>query len=454
MTLIQTEPKKITIRKPSKLPAEYQEVKYIESSGTQYIATWYNPKTTTEFEIEYEIVSYNQRYCVPMWTRKDYNLNAYYFWYENNDNSYYGFWNQHTDPSSVAFHWVWVKRKITYHNNILSNWTQSVTVVTNQQPYWNIAIFWDESTWTVQELWAMKIYMFKLREWNNLIRDFIPCYRKADSVIGMYDLVNDVFYTNSWTWTFTKGNDVNLTEKEIKRITIRPNGTEKQIRPAWWAPWANTLAYYPLNWDFNDYSGNNRNLTNSWVTFVSWWLWQVASFASGNNAYYQNNSLFNTASPFTYNVWVNASSIPSWYYYSVHPYYSVLVWWQDGSTITSHCKDLWLCLSNKAIGYCWSWTDYMNWWTINTNTRYNLVFTYDGNTSKVLYVNWIQVATETISAFSITYSNARITLSKSWNAYNTQPFVWQLSNVIVEDKVRAATEVSDYYNLTKWNYWL
>ena len=54
-----------------------------------------------------------------------------------------------------------------------------------------------------------RVYSFKAYEYDVLIRDMIPCYRKADHVIGMYDLVNDVFYTNSGTGTFYKGPDVN-----------------------------------------------------------------------------------------------------------------------------------------------------------------------------------------------------------------------------------------------------
>lgn len=38
--------------------------------------------------------------------------------------------------------------------------------------------------------------------------DPIPCYRKADGVIGMYDLVSGTFYTNEGTGSFTKGADV------------------------------------------------------------------------------------------------------------------------------------------------------------------------------------------------------------------------------------------------------
>lgn len=221
-----------------------------------------------------------------------------------------------------------------------------------------------------------------------------------------------------------------------------------------WQPGENTVAYYPLNWDFNDYSGNNRNLTNSWVTFVSWWPWQVASFASWNNAYYQNNSLFNNGNAFTYSVWVNATSIPSWYYYSVHPYTAIIVWIQDWDTTTSHCKDLWLCLSDKAI-WVVSWAqDYMNGGSISTWTWYNIIFTYDGNWNKTLTVNGVEVATETITTFTPWYSNARITLSKSASAYQTQPFVWSLSDVIIESVARSQQDKTDYYNVTKWIYWI
>ena len=57
---------------------------------------------------------------------------------------------------------------------------------------------------TIAKLYYGKIY----DSTNTLVREFIPCYRKADNVIGLYDKVNDVFYTNAGTGSFTKGNDV------------------------------------------------------------------------------------------------------------------------------------------------------------------------------------------------------------------------------------------------------
>ena len=54
-----------------------------------------------------------------------------------------------------------------------------------------------------------KIYSVKFSEQGNLLRDMIPCYRKTDNVAGMYDIVNDVFYTNQGTGVFAVGADIN-----------------------------------------------------------------------------------------------------------------------------------------------------------------------------------------------------------------------------------------------------
>lgn len=51
---------------------------------------------------------------------------------------------------------------------------------------------------------AINIRIYYAKIWDNgtLIRDFIPAVRNDDGVIGMYDQVNDVFYTNDGTGSF------------------------------------------------------------------------------------------------------------------------------------------------------------------------------------------------------------------------------------------------------------
>lgn len=55
----------------------------------------------------------------------------------------------------------------------------------------------------------MTFYSFQYYDKNNdLICDLIPCYRKSDGVIGMYDIVRKIFLTNAGSGSFTKGADV------------------------------------------------------------------------------------------------------------------------------------------------------------------------------------------------------------------------------------------------------
>ena len=53
-----------------------------------------------------------------------------------------------------------------------------------------------------------KIYSLAYYMDNVLTCDLMPCYRKADGVIGMYDRVHGKFYANNGTGTFAKGADV------------------------------------------------------------------------------------------------------------------------------------------------------------------------------------------------------------------------------------------------------
>ena len=50
-----------------------------------------------------------------------------------------------------------------------------------------------------------KIYYCKMYKEDNLIRHFIPAERNSDNVLGMLDIVNGVFYTNSGSGSFTAG---------------------------------------------------------------------------------------------------------------------------------------------------------------------------------------------------------------------------------------------------------
>lgn len=65
---------------------------------------------------------------------------------------------------------------------------------------------------------------------------------------------------------------------KLKRIMIRPQGVERQIRPSgWWGwqPWANTLAYYQFNDDLTDSSWNWNNFSWTPYWYDTWIEWDA-----------------------------------------------------------------------------------------------------------------------------------------------------------------------------------
>lgn len=72
------------------------------------------------------------------------------------------------------------------------------------------------------------MYRCKIYSNGTLVRDFIPCYRNSDNVIGLYDTLNNVFYTNVGTGTFTKSSNSILPNLDFP-ISIKSSGDEGKI---------------------------------------------------------------------------------------------------------------------------------------------------------------------------------------------------------------------------------
>lgn len=209
-----------------RIPLSYQEVEYIEGSWTDcWINTWITPHDTNFFEIEFKMnptalkSSGNYFY----WTNSSWAWNS--FEYTSNNSSY---WN------------VWSSTLIWTLSPNLSTWTDYVfDCKYNWNNWWTLTVSWTYSksvnyswsTWTASLYFfcawgglgsqsAEKLYYLKIYTWDSeanktLVRDFVPCYRKSDNVIWLYDLANDVFYTNAGTWTFNKWSDVNSSYYQV-----------------------------------------------------------------------------------------------------------------------------------------------------------------------------------------------------------------------------------------------
>lgn len=55
---------------------------------------------------------------------------------------------------------------------------------------------------------AITIYGARLSQDAEIVREYIPCYRKSDGEIGLYETFTGQFVTNAGTGTLTKGADI------------------------------------------------------------------------------------------------------------------------------------------------------------------------------------------------------------------------------------------------------
>lgn len=200
------------------LPNTYQAVEYIQSSGTQYINTGYIPSNNTKIELSMWWYSQTSAYSCLFGARLAWASSAsawkwflvgreidgtptvyamFWWYYQNINDSIFSYKDGNKHIIELSQSWV-------YEDGTPK---QSISSATFTSPV-NLVLFANNDNGTVSEYSTMKIYYTKVYNSWSLVRDFIPCYRKSDSVIWLYDRVNNQFYTNAGTWTFTKWGDI------------------------------------------------------------------------------------------------------------------------------------------------------------------------------------------------------------------------------------------------------
>ena len=93
-------------------------------------------------------------------------------------------------------------------NDVSGTYTGNTAVTSSDMPIVNIHLLKVNGSSATQYAQA-QIFAFKMFAKDSTpIRNFVPCYRVADDVIGLYDMVEGQFYTNAGTGTFTKGDDI------------------------------------------------------------------------------------------------------------------------------------------------------------------------------------------------------------------------------------------------------
>ena len=197
----------------SQLPTEYQEVEHIQSSGTQYIDTGFVVNKSDSYVLEIDGLFPSQAQVYQ-------GCNGYMQFFVS---SKYGINNE----SSISVGNRDTVR-IAYANQTATLTVNGSQVESKSWASYNganvklgvLRMGDTNNGWFNGGAASGTIYGYKLWKDEVLVSDCIPCYRKSDNIVGLYDLVNGVFYTNAGTGNFAKGKNSN----SHSDVVITPGG--------------------------------------------------------------------------------------------------------------------------------------------------------------------------------------------------------------------------------------
>ena len=189
----------------SRLPSGYTQLEYIQSSGTQWIKTGVIPTINTRYYAEFEIVSIDgskgiigvvdNNCCI--WYDKTSLYGAFTIGYTvyaresvSNGKKYV------CELKNGSF----VVNGVTYSIPPVSSWD-------NQKEAFIFDLNYNGSYGKS----SIKAYRCIIYDGAAKIRDYVPA-KNSSGTIGLFDIVNDVFYTNSGTGTFTAGAEIGVLE--------------------------------------------------------------------------------------------------------------------------------------------------------------------------------------------------------------------------------------------------
>ena len=189
------------------LPDGYQQVEYLASSGTQWIDTGFTPNQDTRVVVDYQFTEITSAFLFGSRTSASSNAYAVNVSSSNLVTSYGTSGNTIYATADTERHVIDKNKNIFYvEGNKLTQTTSTFTAPGT------LEIFAAYNAGTEGYLPSKaKIYSFRIYDNETLVRNFVPCYKIADSgnVNGLYDTVNNTFYANSGTGTFDVGSDVN-----------------------------------------------------------------------------------------------------------------------------------------------------------------------------------------------------------------------------------------------------
>lgn len=194
---------------PSVLPDGYVELEYIESTGTQYINTGFNPKNTSRVVVDIEPTSGNTTNGV-FGGRTGINNGTFCVW--DIDGAY------RTDYGSANY----VQTDVSVSGRVTIDKNMGVTTIGNRTVTQTSGAFTSASALTLlavngagqngqtldNHMFRARLYSAQVYDNGTQIRGYVPAKRDSDGAVGLYDTIGGTFYGNDGSGAFVAGPDV------------------------------------------------------------------------------------------------------------------------------------------------------------------------------------------------------------------------------------------------------
>ena len=215
-----TETDTFTVSVSEYFPAEYQKVEYIGATGTQHIILSSIDVTTAaelakyEYDIDFKFDEWNSDNGTNIMAGFATSAGCWIGYNNTVGNIAMGttsgcYFTDNNPTTRHEYHYSYSNGNGTFERDDESTITRSGSPDGTSNKF---VLFsgWNNSDGHVDNRFHFigKLYDFEITYDGETIMHLIPCYRKSDNVIGLYDVVNDGFYVNNGTGTFTKGSDV------------------------------------------------------------------------------------------------------------------------------------------------------------------------------------------------------------------------------------------------------
>lgn len=183
------------------LPKTYTRLEYIQSTGSQYIDTGFKANNNTRIVIDIQLTNGTDLQWLYGGRTATKNNSFGFYWYNGAFGANFGTGQNTISAPSEATERLFIDHN---KNNVNFNGASSTFTSATFSCDYNLWLLSVNTAGAAYAIAKAKLYSCRIYDNGTLIRDFVPC-KNSSGVVGLYDLVNGVFYNDAAGGTFTAG---------------------------------------------------------------------------------------------------------------------------------------------------------------------------------------------------------------------------------------------------------